>query len=691
MGKTPDRSIKDKFLGAPQGRAKELCCYYLVQELFHDEGQSVDQFVKQLLTIIPSGFSHPEKCRIDIVVGSKTYSSSSPLKNPVEISCIKRAVDNIECQIRVSYPKSLNPVDSDSLFTADEIKLLEMLTSLLASHVRNSFLSQLLSKTIHKEDKLIFNEWRVYVKIIKDYSLDLYRATARKLIIYIYLKKQVDDAALFRDFQEILDELSNDVQNQSGKQLIYFLQDSSTKLHDRVYDIVDRYLTIPEIVECIHQCMRDSEHGHFICNLMKPDCSITDVAIVIHYFHILTHQGIYLSDLLIKGTIVKIIRFLLSEQLSFIRLAKDYLDIHDLNRLVAKIISPSNSRGKLGYKSSALFLASSILSKKVDDQLQIEKIQLPRTWHITSDGLYDFLRHNDLMCELSDHKYKDIKQIQLEEEYVNKLFENSVSPVWLESQILLILGDIQDRPLIVRGSSLLGTNTDPEFAGRYASCILTNKGTLEERRDALKKAIIEVYASTFRSAPLTYRFEHGLVDFDEQMGVIIQELVGSQVGDYFFPLLTGTVSQFCESRRKTDSNQNPCYCDSFFGLRSFSSRVKRGPFRFVINSDGKNMGKSDTRIINEIVALNINSNKLETLQINKLAEENEIKDTTLIQNLVSFTQALQNESIEITQDLLPLNTIKESYMRLKDVINTPLELDFAYDGEAVYLLKCSIQ
>ncbi len=57
--------------------------------------------------------------------------------------------------------------------------------------------------------------------------------------------------------------------------------------------------------------------------------------------------------------------------------------------------------------------------------------------------------------------------------------------------------------------------------------------------EALKGAIIEIYASVFGPDPIQYRAERALLDFHEEMGILIQEVVGNRVGKYFFPLFSG--------------------------------------------------------------------------------------------------------------------------------------------------------
>ena len=68
---------------------------------------------------------------------------------------------------------------------------------------------------------------------------------------------------------------------------------------------------------------------------------------------------------------------------------------------------------------------------------------------------------------------------------------------------------------------------------------MTNTGTKAERLKSLIDGILEVYSSMFSPDSIQYRKEHGLLDYSEQMGVMIQEVVGCRIGPYFFPLYAG--------------------------------------------------------------------------------------------------------------------------------------------------------
>ena len=124
---------------------------------------------------------------------------------------------------------------------------------------------------------------------------------------------------------------------------------------------------------------------------------------------------------------VALIRRVLSDQPAFISIAKKYINVNDFNELINSIIFPVGSHGKLGGKSSGLFLADQIIKKSAADNDLLKSIKTPKTWYITSDSLLNFMRYNNLE-DVIEQKYKDIGQIRQEYPYVVHVFKNSPFP-----------------------------------------------------------------------------------------------------------------------------------------------------------------------------------------------------------------------------------------------------------------------
>ncbi|HCF50956.1 MAG TPA: hypothetical protein DER60_11790, partial [Syntrophomonas sp.] len=61
---------------------------------------------------------------------------------------------------------------------------------------------------------------------------------------------------------------------------------------------------------------------------------------------------------------VALIRRFLSDNLDFIRVAKQYIGISQFYEVVKRLIYPEESHGKIGGKSTGLFLAQQILKRE---------------------------------------------------------------------------------------------------------------------------------------------------------------------------------------------------------------------------------------------------------------------------------------------------------------------------------------
>lgn len=149
-----------------------------------------------------------------------------------------------------------------------------------------------------------------------------------------------------------------------------------------------------------------------------------------------------------------------------------------------------------------------------------------------------FLHYNELE-EVIEQKYKDIEEIRREYPHIVQIFKNSDFTSDFVNGVSVALDDFGDCPLVVRSSSLLEDQFGAAFSGKYKSLFIANQGTKSERLSALLDAVSEVYASTFGPDPIEYRAERNLLDFHEEMGIMIQEVVGTKIGKYFMPAYAG--------------------------------------------------------------------------------------------------------------------------------------------------------
>lgn len=230
---------------------------------------------------------------------------------------------------------------------------------------------------------------------------------------------------------------------------------------------------------------------------------------------------------------VVLIRRLMSDQLPFIGVAKRVLAISDLRRIHQSLLGT----GRIGGKAAGMILAWRSL-QGIDEQMGPGIIEIPDTFFIGTDVLYEFIFMNKLE-DYMNQKYLPISEIRAEHPDMVAAFRAGRMPDYIVIQLREVLVDFHQSPIIVRSSSLLEDSFGSSFAGKYHSYFCPNQGTPEENLAAVLDAIQRTYASTLSPDALLYRKKHNLIDYDERMAVMIQRVAGHRRGPYVFPDVAG--------------------------------------------------------------------------------------------------------------------------------------------------------
>lgn len=230
---------------------------------------------------------------------------------------------------------------------------------------------------------------------------------------------------------------------------------------------------------------------------------------------------------------VVLIRTLISDQLAYVNIAKEWFTISDLSEIRQRKIG----HGKIGGKSAGMLLAARILDEAGDEELRA-CLRIPESYFIGADLLYDYMTINGLM-HWGDQKYKPEKLIREDYPLIQEEFLNGEFPEDILESLRGLLDHVGQQPLIVRSSSLLEDNFGTSFAGKYESHFCPNQGTPEENLLALTAAIKRIYASSLNPDALLYRRAKGLSDYDERMAILIQVVQGEKFGRYFLPHAAG--------------------------------------------------------------------------------------------------------------------------------------------------------
>ncbi len=192
----------------------------------------------------------------------------------------------------------------------------------------------------------------------------------------------------------------------------------------------------------------------------------------------------------------------------------------------------SLSSGSLGGKGRGLaFVNTLIYNYDFSNVIPGVCIRTPATSIIGTDEFDFFLQRNKLMPII--HQETDFNVLK-------KHFVKGELSYELIKKLKIFVKKIK-KPLAVRSSSLLEDSLSQPFSGVFETYLLPNNHPDEAiRLQQLMTAIKLVYASVFApNARLYFDAIQYKVD-EEKMAVVIQEVVGREYEQYYYPHISGT-------------------------------------------------------------------------------------------------------------------------------------------------------
>jgi len=196
----------------------------------------------------------------------------------------------------------------------------------------------------------------------------------------------------------------------------------------------------------------------------------------------------------------------------------------------------SLSTGSLGGKGRGLaFINALIYNLNFSELVEDINIRTPRTSIIGTDEFEFFIINNSLY----DKIYKETDYTQIKKQCIQgKLTETLIKKLRKYLEII-------NKPIAIRSSSLFEDSLMQPFAGIFDTYLLPNNHPdLEVRLEQLKNAIKLVYASIFSPTARAYFEAVNYKIEEEKMAVIIQEVVGNQFEDTFYPHISGVAQSY---------------------------------------------------------------------------------------------------------------------------------------------------
>ena len=658
------------------------------------------------------GWQYPHDCQARIIFEDQVTQPPDFL--PTQF--IQRAnivvqgeiVGNVEVSYRAPMPKS-----DEGPFLKEERKLIETIADRIANHVMQRRLKAAFEGLSAAAGGLASDkgEWQVVLEFLRDTDPVLLRRISRKLINHLsWCGVHEAKELLLRGIAPVTADLAGT--EDENRPLRRNVTDKSVDVTAEAFGIASRHLSESEILSCVTTWIKEEKCSFLVRVLENLATSLGEVIEAIERYQ---HAAIEESELSLstqKGLRVSLIRRFFSENLEFINIAKNFIEVKDFYDLLGRIIFPPGCHGKLGGKSAGLFLAKKIIEKVPEASTQARQVKTPCTWYITSDWILNFVHHNELE-DVLNWKYMEIDQVRQEYPHLVSLFKSSSFPSELAKGLSLALDELGERPLIVRSSSLLEDRAGSAFSGKYKSLFLGNQGTREERLAALMDAVAEVYASIFGPDPTEYRAERGLLDVHEEMGIMIQEVVGQKVGKYFLPACSGVAFSNNEFRWSSRIRRGDGLVRLVPGLGTRAVDRVNDDYPVLIAPGQPNLRVNVT--VEEVLkyspkrvdVINLETNAFETvdsLELLRYCGANypqirnfvSIIEHDRIEQLVGPIPDFSMRDVVFSFEGLIRKTpfvarIRELLTLLEANLGTPVDIEFAYDGEDFYLLQCRPQ
>lgn len=186
--------------------------------------------------------------------------------------------------------------------------------------------------------------------------------------------------------------------------------------------------------------------------------------------------------------------------------------------------------GSLGGKGRGLAFMGAMVKRfpefRLDDNFPVT---IPKTVVICTDIFDEFMETNELYpVALSD----------VSDDQILKYFLRASLPSHLIEDLMAFF-EVVRNPVAIRSSSLLEDSHYQPFAGIYSTYMVPRFEDKYEMLRTLSDGIKAVYASVFYHDSKAYMTATSNVIDQEKMAIVLQEVVGSQYGDRFYPTISG--------------------------------------------------------------------------------------------------------------------------------------------------------
>jgi hypothetical protein len=697
------------------GQSRELQTIFEIAALLAREDLSLTQILQAVAEVLPRGFKYEEVCQARIHFWGECFETSGFVPSTWTLRAPINVNGETLGEVEVVYLENRSSRAPSSPFHLDQKKLVDF-TAQKLGHLAEVRIAQRSGQMVAAPAPALERkpEWRAILDLLGEIDPPMHHRIIRRLMNHASKLGVPGVHKMIAQFDPAIYALGDISSHGSNAPLPKRDMDTLQKTFAEIQDVASMVFDEPSLTILLKQWMRQDKLGYLAIATEKRDIPLVEITELVDRFCRDTSGG-DMTGLSIPDDLnvrVALIRRFLTDNLKFIGIAKNHLFITDFGQVLSHVAGPAQGNGKLGGKAAGLILAKRILRRNGKGNPLIEAIRTPKTWYISSDGMWNFLRHNS-MEDLWSLKFAPLDEIRHSHPYLEQVFKNSFFSHEMYQQIQFAMDDLGDGPLIVRSSSLLEDSEGMAFSGKYRSLFLANTGSREDRLEALIDAVAEIYASVFGPDPMQYRAERGLLDFVEEMGIIIQKVVGRQVGKYFFPAFAGVAFSNNEFRWSSRLKREDGIIRMVTGLGTRAVDRMGRDFPFMISPGQPNLrvnimpDQVAHYAQNSMDVINMETGRFESLAIRDILREAG-DDFPILEQIVSLLEdgflkkPMKGMFRPGEDDLLVtfaglvertefIPQMKAMLAILQDALGMPVDLEFAHDGERLYLLQCRPQ
>ncbi|RLE26137.1 MAG: pyruvate, phosphate dikinase [Acidobacteria bacterium] len=549
--------------------------------------------------------------------------------------------------------------------------------------------------------------WRLQFQDLRERRPDLAEKVCRKLLVDMQRQGLVDFDSLDDEVTEALHLSGERRGTDPNRPKPKIVPGTRLALYELAIKYAERYLEPDEILAAI--LLTEKRQLAFDVSRMAEDSETPFVELrekIREFLEFFPGEAIAPQASII-GTRAALVRRLLTDQLPFIAVAKKYIRVRDFNYLLEHLVPTEGNQGRIGGKAAGLLLARSILDHANRQGRFDTEFKIPESYFVPSNGILEFIEHNHLE-EVINVKYQEIDEVREEFPLVERLFKSGAFPPILHKGLEEMLWTIGEKPLVIRSSSLLEDRIGHAFSGKYKSLFIANRGPIERRLAELEDAISEVYASIFHPDPIEYRKERGLLDFQEQMGILVQVVVGKEMEGLLMPAFAGVAFSRCEMRWSPRIKRTDGMARLVLGLgtRAVDRTDDDWPVMVALDQPHLQVLQQPEEVYqysqHEVDFVDLKGGQFESVELETLLKRlgrripmaNKIFSIYRHRQLVpilGFMMQSDDQLVVTFNGLLNSSfprELKQILELLEEGLEEPVDVEFAHDGDCLHVLQC---